>query len=163
MRLTGNGVSAELPAGWEGAVTRQKEPGSGSLRQFADADGPQPVTLPALHLANVPLPPSRGDFGSEVVERLGNAGVFVSLLEYGAESVGTALFAVNGLPRKLRAGNFSPRMLQRTVPGQAGYQVFFTEAGRAFCLYVVLGAARKSSTLVGEANGVLATVAIGRR
>ena len=30
-------------------------------------------------------------------------------------------------------------MLRRGIPGQVGYQTFFNEAGRAFCLYVVLG------------------------
>ena len=49
------------------------------------------------------------------------------------------MFARRGMPTDLTPGMFRRSALQRTVPGQAGCQVFFTENGRAFCAYVVLG------------------------
>ena len=44
--------------------------------------------------------------------------------------------------------------------GQAGVQVFFNEADRAFCLYVVLGAFDACADVVPEVNRVLATMEI---
>jgi hypothetical protein len=44
------------------------------------------------------------------------------------------------------------------VPGQSGAQWFFTEAGRPFSLYVVMGSharrARRLSEVIGVLNGV---------
>ena len=57
-------------------------------------------------------------------------------------------------------------MLRKGITGQTGYQAFFNEAGRAFCLYVVLGNAADRDRLVALVNSVLATVQItpaGRR
>jgi hypothetical protein len=54
-------------------------------------------------------------------------------------------------------------MLQRTVRGQAGLQVFFNEGGRAFCLYIVLGDARDAHRLVRHLEQVLATIEIEER
>ena len=52
-------------------------------------------------------------------------------------------------------------MLQRTLRGQAGVQRFFHEAGRAFCLYVVLGSFARRQEMVGAVNEVLASLAVG--
>jgi hypothetical protein len=49
------------------------------------------------------------------------------------------------------------------VRGQSGLQVFFTERGRAFCLYIVLGAAARAERLVRRAEQVLATIQIEER
>ena len=92
-----------------------------------------------MHLANFALPEQRGDFGSGAVDVMRSGDVLVVLFEYGPESIGQALFRRRGVPRNLRPDMFSGSALQRTVPGQAGTQIFFTEADRAFCLYVVLG------------------------
>ena len=84
--------------------------------------------------------------------------VFIALFEYHPNSTGTALFATDGPPLPLRPDAFSPTMLQRTLPGQAGHQSFFSWNGRAFCLYVVLGAHTNRSYLVQSANDVLASL-----
>jgi hypothetical protein len=52
-------------------------------------------------------------------------------------------------------------VLQRAIKGQAGAQRFFHDAGRAFCLYVVLGAFANRRTLVPAVNQVLATLTVG--
>jgi hypothetical protein len=141
------GLSIILPAGWEGAIYR-RAPGSGE------------TTHPIVHAASVPLPPGRGDFGSRVVEQLGADDLFVSLLEYQPGSAGEAMFrATAGVPG-LTPDLFSPYALQRLLPGQAGSQQFFSTAGRAFCLYVVLGSFANRYSLVARANAVLATLQI---
>jgi hypothetical protein len=51
-------------------------------------------------------------------------------------------------------------VLNRQLPGQAGLQRFFNESGRAFCLYVVIGAYQRRHDVVPAVNTVLATVQI---
>lgn len=157
MRLEGHGIAADLPAGWEGALTRAPT-GAGARQSRAGGD-----LLPTLHLANFPLPRRRGDYGATAVERMTGADVFVALVEFGGGSAGAALFADTGLPRRLHARQFSRRTLHRALPGQAGYQTFFTEAGRPFCLYVVLGAAATAPALLPAVNAVLPRIRVARR
>jgi hypothetical protein len=86
--------------------------------------------------------------------------ILIVLFEYGDDSVGTALFAHEGMPRRLEPDEFDRDALQRPLPGQSGLQRFFTERGRAFCLYVVLGSHIDRNELVPRVNGVLATIEI---
>lgn len=163
MKLTGHGLSAALPDGWEGAIVRQ-EPVDGARAQFHALSDDPPVaatiaSLPVVHLATFPLPAGRGDFGSGAVEVMRDDDAFVSLLEYGPETVGTPLFDAP-LPRRLAAADFNPLALQRTLPGQAGHQRFFTAAGRAFCLYVVVADWRRMATTLPRINDVLAGLEI---
>ena len=81
----------------------------------------------------------------------------------GPESVGQVLFERQGMPTKLRATHFNPNGLQRAIPGQSGQQIFFTEADRAFCVYVVLGSHDNGRALVPLANEVLANIVIEPR
>ena len=90
-------------------------------------------------------------------------GAFVALVEFGSSEAGTALFGRDGIPRRVRPRDFHPRALQRTLPGQCGLQVFATEAGRAFSLYVVLGRQRQLDDLVDEVNAVLASIEVAPR
>lgn len=166
MRLAAHGIAARLPAGWEGSIAAHRQ----DVLEAATAAGAgtalpappgHPETLPVAHFATFGLPPSRGDFGSNVVGAMGSTDAFISLVEYGAEEADTALFARQGLPRRLDPRAFSARQLQRTLKGQAGLQLFFTEQGRAFCLYVVLGDASDAHRLVRRVEQVLATLEIG--
>jgi hypothetical protein len=113
-----------------------------------------------LHAASVALPEVRGDFGGGVVERLDPAGVFVALVEYDREATGTPLFAPQGLPTDLAGPRFQTNTLQRAVAGQSGAQWFCQVSGRAFCLYVVLGAHRDRWRLAAEAAQVVQTIVV---
>jgi hypothetical protein len=53
-----------------------------------------------------------------------------------------------------------PEALQRILPGQAGLQRFGHEAGRALCLYVVLGGWKNRNQVVPAVNDVLASLRI---
>jgi hypothetical protein len=156
VRVEALGIGADLPPGWEARITR-RDPAQ------ARAAGAVGTPHPVAHLATFPLPEDRGDYGSGAVDRMTAADALVVLVEHDPTSVGTALFAPVGLPRDLRPGDFDPMGLQRTIPGQAGHQRFFTEAGRAFCLYVVLGAHRAAVALVPQVNAVLRTIRIDPR
>jgi hypothetical protein len=146
MRIARNGIAADLPPGWEGAIGTAAPDDTGK-----SAAAP----LPVLHLCTAALAPDRGDFGSGAVEGLGPDDAFIALLEYGSECVGTALYAHEGLPRRLRAKAFNRRALQRTIAGQAGMQRFFTDGGRAFCLYVVLGRDHDLAPLLARVHAAL--------
>ena len=170
MRLSAHGITTELPAGWEGRITRRRRQapatasaGPATAAARAGAIGsPDEIPEPVVHLANFALPEDRGDFGSGAVDVMGSGHVFVSLFEFGPESVGQALFASQGIPT-LRPRMFAASALQKTITGQAGCQRFFTHNGRAFCLYVVLGKQAEAATLVPKTNGVLRATTIEPR
>ena len=149
MRLEHDGVVVDLPPGWEARARTQppSEPGArGNL---------------LLHAATVPLPASRGDFGSGVVELLGPDDVFVSLFEYDARDAGTALFAATGLPAP-RPSDFSPAVLQRTQLGHSGAQFFFREQDRPFCLHAVLGSHSRRAPGAAKVAALLARTSVRR-
>ncbi len=157
MELTGYGIRADLPSGWEGTIALDRDPDSIELVGIGAS------LQPVAHLASFALPSDRGDFGSGAVDVMSRDDVFVALVEFAPEEAGAALFAQEGLPRRLDPRAFSERSLQRGLPGQAGLQVFFHEAGRAFCLYVVLGDADDAHRLVRDVEQVLATLTIEAR
>lgn len=149
--VAAHGLRVSLPERWEARLYRRDaSPG-------APADESH---QPVLHLGNFALPPGRGDFGTGAVEVMGPRHAFVALLEYDREEAGTPLFAARGRP-SLTLADFAPNALQRRLPGQLGCQRFFTENGRAFCLYAVLGSREHAVELLDEVSGVLTRVEVG--
>lgn len=149
--LSRNGITVGVPSGWESRI-----------RQSAAEDG-EGVTYPVVHAATVPLSGKVADYGAGAVEQLGPDDVFVSLLEFGDEAVGSKLFSeVDAIPT-LDPTLFHPNQLQRRLRGQAGAQVFFTYEGRAFCLYVVLGSHARRIDLTAKANRLVRSLSISPR
>ncbi len=155
--LSSHGVTVGLPAGWEGEIFNRAPEVDG--RSLSGPDSSGEVARNVVHLANFALPAERGDFGSGAVELMNSGALLVILFEHGPESVEMALFARKGVPQ-LDPDEFHPQQMQRTLSGQSGRQIFFNEAGRAFCLYVVLGSHRQRQMLVPLVNEVLATLDI---
>lgn len=155
-RLVAHGVSVDVPRGWDAEI-RTLEGADRHDTAVAPPSAPRVV----LHAATVALPPVRADYGGDMVHLLGGGGILVVLLEFERASAATALFAAPGPPRSLRAADFSSRQLQHRIGDQTGVQRFFHAAGRAFCLYVVLGSHRRRSFAVPEVNRLLATLVIG--
>ncbi len=154
-RLAGHGLSVGLLPSWEGRIYRRTVGSDGAQPARPAAAGwPGEVSHPVLHLANFALPPNRGDFGTGAIERMGPAGIFVALLEFGPDCLGTALYSPSGLP-KIGPGQFSPGGMQRQVAGQAGFQYFLTAGNRPFCLYVVIGSHRNVVAMTKQVNVVL--------
>jgi hypothetical protein len=146
--LRAAGITVELPAGWDGGIAERAVLDDGAIRRSV------------THLANFPLPEHRGDYGGGAVNHMGWTDVLVVLLEFEASSTAQPLFAHKGLPRTLRASDFSRATLQRLIEGQSGSQLFFQEAGRAFCLYVVLGSHTDREDLIPLVNQVLGRIRI---
>lgn len=168
--LAAHGIAVRLPGGWEGriALRGNVNPAADIAARSQSAAAPATVlpaigvARPVVHLANFGLPADRGDFGSGAVDLMGARHVLLVLFEHGPESVGTALFQARGLPMP-QPHQFHPNTLQRRIPGQLGYQRFFTHAGRAFCLYAVIGSAREAPGLTAEARSVLAATEVTPR
>jgi hypothetical protein len=121
-RISAFGITANVPDHWESRIFRH--------------EGGEPT----LHAATFALPPSDGEFGSRATGRMPIGGLFLSLTEY---RTGDGLEVTGGLfgeppPRTLADEHFSSRALLQARPGQRGLQRFFSDAGRAFCLYVVV-------------------------
>jgi hypothetical protein len=141
-----HGITARLPQGFEGRIfVRPARVG---------------VTYPVGQFATFPIPDDIGDFGSGAVTTMGPGDVFATLFEYGPESVGTALFAQQGRPAALADADFSPMTLRRGLPGQSGTQWFFTESGRPFSFYAVLGSHAARPQLVPRVNTLLSMLTI---
>jgi hypothetical protein len=159
MKLQAHGIETHLPPGWEGRITLKPSPDG--TRAAIGHKGE--VSHPVVHLANFALPEDRGDFGSGAVDLMGAEHALVVLFEYGPECAGTALFRRRGMPTRLTPAMFSPSALQRTLPGQAGCQVFFTAGDRAFCCYTVLGKQSAAARMLPQVNSTLAGTKIGPR
>jgi hypothetical protein len=159
MRLQAHGIDTDLPPGWEGRIGVRTKPTAATRSIGEVGEKPNPV----VHLANFALPEQRGDFGSGAVDLMGADDVLVVLFEYGPECANTALFQRRGIPTNLTPNMFSGSALQRTISGQAGCQIFFTENGRAFCSYTVLGRQSSARRVLPQANATLAGTRISPR
>jgi hypothetical protein len=157
------GLKADAPRGWHVAVTRR--PGATPVAPDARARGTvddQDVTRPVLHACTRPLPEVRGDFGTGVVDLLGPDDVFVALVDYGTEVADQGLFEKQGLPR-LAPSHFAPNRLQRPLPGMSASQQFFSQGGRAFCLFTVLGSHARRMASVPRAMALVSSLHITDR
>jgi hypothetical protein len=141
-RLAAHGVAVAVPHGWEGRIIRRAAINS--------TERPRAV----VHIASFPMPEERGDFGVGVTELMRSGDVFVTLFEYGPESLGQPLFARQGVPHLTR-DLFTSKRLQRTLPGQVGCQLFFTAKRRAFCLYVVVAGRAHLNNVIPPVNKML--------
>ena len=150
MRLEHAGVGVDLPTGWEARARTQAPSVPGATGNLL------------LHAATVPLPATRGDFGSGVVETLGPDDVFVALFEYDPVDAAKALFAETGLPVP-SPSDFSTAVLQRTQLDHSGAQFFFQASGRPFCLHVVLGSHSRRSAGAATVGRLLAATTVKDR
>ena len=145
MKISGYGISLSLPTAWEGRIYQR------------------PRGYPIVHAGSFALPADDADFGSGAIIAMGPTDAFAALLEYDPVLAATGIFAPPGLPLPLRAGDTNPKTLQRIVRGRTAVQRFFTQSGRAFCLYVVFPSNAWLQRMVGEANRILTTVTIEPR
>jgi hypothetical protein len=145
--LRAHGIAVTLPEGFEGRIF---------VRPHLEGE----IAHPVAHFATFPLPQEVADFGGGAVTLMGPNDIFAVLFEYGPQSVGTELFARQGMQRSLSAGDFRPTLLRRGLGGQSGTQWFFTEAGRAFTFYAVLGSHARRGVLVPRVNSLLAALTV---
>ena len=148
--LATTGMTVTLPPGWEAEIDQGGGRDTGNGIELA---------TPRLHAANFALPPVRGDFGSNAVERMVSGDVLICLLEESAEVIGSALYGTEGFPLVTR-NDFSTSGMQRPIRGQAGAQYFFHLSGRAFALYIVVGSHLSRSNVIDEINTVLGAITV---
>lgn len=144
--IRAHGIAAQLPARFEGRIFVR--PASAG------------ISYPVGQFATFPIPDDIGDFGSGAVTLMGPDDVFATLFEYGPESIGTALFSPRGRPSSFAPDDFSPVRLRRGIPGQSGTQRFFTESGRPFSFYAVLGSHIRREYLVPRINELISSLLI---
>ncbi len=159
-QLRAHGLSVTVPAGWDGSITRPE--GDPSTTDAPDV-GELGTANPVLHVASFALPRVRGDYGGGAVERMRPTDIFIALVEFDPEAGSTPLFSDTGLNRPISDPMFSRATMHRPLPGASGHQQFFHTGGRAFGLYVALGAHRLRRTSVPRADRVLATIRIDPR
>ena len=152
MKLARHGIEAELPGGWEGRIYRRASSNPAEARE----------TFPILHAANFPLPIEDGDYGSGAVSSMGPDGVFAAVLEFGPAYVGEPTFPRLARIPRVRASDLGRRTMQVLIPGHLGEQRFFTLAGRAFCLYVVVGSERAAREHLAGLDRWLGSVRVAR-
>jgi hypothetical protein len=145
--VSAHGLSVLAPRGWEVRIYRRP------------AVAPETAHA-VLHGATFALPADRGDYGDGAVQLMRASDVFVALVEFHPSATGKALFARQGFPASLTAGDLSPSSLQVALPGQAGVQRWFTAAGRAWCLYVVVGSWASRASLVVRAGELIAGIEV---
>jgi hypothetical protein len=145
--LTGEGLSVDVHPGWDARIFRRR------------AQGPE-TTHAVLHLANFALPSDAADYGDGAVQVMGSTHVLICLVEFHPSSTGAALFASVGFPLPLSPADVNATTLQRAVGGQGGIQRFFSQTGRAWSLYVVLGGINRRDQLVALVNSVASTIEV---
>jgi hypothetical protein len=144
--IRAHGIAAQLPRHFEGRIfVRPASVG---------------VSYPVGQFATFPIPDNIGDFGSGAVTLMGPDDIFATLFEYGPESLGTALFSSQGRPSFFSPDDFSPVRLRRGIVGQSGTQRFFTEGGRPFSFYAVLGSHVRRNSLVPSVNELISSLSI---
>ena len=155
-----HGIAVELPPGWNGMIYRRRD----EDEEVAGAAGPRTVRGGAtLRASTVPVDLDDADFGSGIAGRLGSDDSMVVLFEYTVDEKlvpGVGLFGERGVPWPLQPDQFHRRALQRNLRGQAGVQRFFTENDRPFCVYAVVGSARRVGRQIGAINRLLTSVRI---
>ncbi|MFN2594305.1 MAG: hypothetical protein ABR579_05390 [Actinomycetota bacterium] len=140
MKLHAHGINIELPHRWEGKIYQR--------------DG-----VATLHSANFPLPAGDGDYATSALSSMPDRGALLVVTEFDDASASKGLFS-HHQPEKLAADDFSPRAMQRTIPGRTGVQRFFTAKGRAFCLYCVLATGKGHHKNLQDVNEALKTLHI---
>jgi hypothetical protein len=158
--VAAHGLLIDPPAGWDVRIYRRAGDDPATRRPDVSPEG---TSNPVLHLSTVVLPDDRGDYGSTVVERLGDLDAFVALVEFDAEAAGTALFRTSPVPRAIEPSDLQAHTLQRVITGQAGLQYFAQEQQRAFCLYVVAGSGGQRNVIAQRVSAALASLEIAPR
>ena len=107
------------------SASRSARVGKAASCAVTPIDGAE-TTCAVVHLASFPLPEERGDFGVGVTELMRSGDVFVDAVRVRTRVARHAAVRAAGRPAPHRRPVLVAR-LQRTLPGQVGCQLFFTD------------------------------------
>lgn len=144
MILAKDGISVDLPVGWEG-------------RAFVPSVPPPALNFPVLHASSFAMVPDDSSFAGRLAAAMSERDAMFSLVEYDPRLAGDALFREHGLPVRVAPAEVRPTAMQVPRRGQGGAQRFFAASGRAFCLYVIVGDERAR---FGELDAILGSLRI---
>jgi hypothetical protein len=161
VKVSAHGLTIDVLPGWDARIRLLTSAVEATVNNVLGGLAGGPQAHPVLHAGDFALPEHRGDFGSGAVDIMRPTETFIALVEYRPDNTKTALFAHAGPPRQISPDAFSTQQLQRTIRGQAGVQRFFSDQGRAFCLYVVIGSMANRRALAAKVNATLARIEIG--
>ncbi|HXY71669.1 MAG TPA: hypothetical protein VEM41_03930 [Actinomycetota bacterium] len=144
MILSKDGISVDLPVGWEG-------------RAFVPSVPPPALNFPVLHASSFAMVPDDSSFAGRLAAAMSERDAMFSLVEYDPRLAGDALFREHRLPMRVSPAEVHPTAMQVPRRGQGGAQRFFAASSRAFCLYVIVGNERAR---FGELDAILASLRI---
>jgi len=144
MILSKDGISVDLPPGWEG-------------RAFVPSAPPPALNFPVLHAASFAMVPDDSSFAGRLAAAMSRRDAMFSIVEYDPRLARDALFREANLPIVLSPSDVHPTAMQVPRPGQAAAQRFFAASDRAFCLYVIVGDDRLR---FAELDRVLASIRV---
>jgi hypothetical protein len=147
--VSGYGISLSAPAGWDSIIYQRDAANEGSTLPVLQAS--------TMSLGSLPL----SDFGTDVYPLLGDTDIFFALIEYAYDPNATVFTTATSIP-SFATTDFSPTAFPRLSPPKVACQAFFSTAGRAFCLYVVLGNPQNADSLVSELNSLMSTLVIAQ-
>lgn len=136
-RLSGHGITIELPPSWDGRIADRGFPLSGAA---------------IAHVANFSLPASDDDWATKARRAMGKAEVLLVL----SEGLLDRSFA-QAMPR------IEPGVRLAAVDHRFAKEYWFAENGRAFVLDVVFGSRLPSAKLIRRVDTVLGSFSIERR
>jgi hypothetical protein len=148
MRLSGFGLSVDLPFGWTGQI----------FRNDSDA-GEGELTAPVMQVGNYALPTDSSTYGTRSTMDMMAGQVFLVVRETNPEVVARSPLFSHGAPQ-LVIDDFSPSVLAYWVPGQMGVQKGFWEQERAFLIYAVLAQQEDMRLQLEELNAVLSSLVV---
>jgi len=147
MRLSKDGLSVDLPAGWEG-------------RAFIPSVPPPALNFPVLHASSFPMVPDDSSFAGRLAAAMGERDAVLSLVEFDPRLSGDALFREHRLPLRVAPAEVHPMAMQVPRSGQGGTQRFFAASGRAFCLYLVVGQLGDARARFSELDVILGSIRV---
>lgn len=129
MRIEGYGISIDIPDDWHGEV-RVPE---------ADPESEGALLLPYLHVANFPMPSSRGTTGTGAAAVMPDTGIFGAMVEQHPDQAGVVDFAPGWSGRPRGRSEFAKNRFNGPGTDALGHIVTFTTAGRPFAAFLLLG------------------------
>lgn len=145
MGISGYGVSATLPDGWDGRIVL---PSGGVV---------------AFQTASFAMPAFDGEWPGGVVDQMPSGSAVCALIEQDPAFAGNGAFASTEIPTNLAASDFGWGVMPKPAPGRWGAEFTFTlPSDRTWVCWIVVDRNSGSdSERLRDLNALLASIVIG--